>query len=148
MINPINHSNTKEKAEKYKVEPYVIAADVYGAGNLLGQGGWTWYTGSSSWYYKAGIEYILGLKIKNGELSINPCIPKEWNTYSIKYKYKTSTYNINVLNLSKNETSEITSFKQDTSQIKSFKLDGEEIPDKKIKLQDTGQTHEIEIAIQ
>ncbi|MDE5830487.1 MAG: hypothetical protein K2H53_02115 [Clostridia bacterium] len=64
MINPIEHSNSKEKAEIYKVEPYVIVADVYGASNLLGQGGWTWYTGSSSWFYKAGIEYILGLKIR------------------------------------------------------------------------------------
>lgn len=64
MINPIEHSNSKEKALLYKVEPYVIAADVYGASNLIGRGGWTWYTGSSSWFYKAGIEYILGLKIK------------------------------------------------------------------------------------
>ena len=64
MINPIEHSRTKETAKKYKVEPYVIAADIYGAGNLAGRGGWTWYTGSSSWMYKAGIEYILGMKIK------------------------------------------------------------------------------------
>ncbi len=63
MINPIEHSNSKEKAEIYKVEPYVIVADVYGASNLIGQGGWTWYTGSASWFYKAGIENILGLKI-------------------------------------------------------------------------------------
>lgn len=64
MINPIEHSNSEDKAEKYKVEPYVIAADVYGASNLLGRGGWTWYTGSSGWFYKAGIEYILGLKVE------------------------------------------------------------------------------------
>lgn len=63
MINPIEHSNSKEKAEIYKVEPYVIVADVYGASNLIGQGGWTWYTGSASWFYKAGLENILGLKI-------------------------------------------------------------------------------------
>ena len=61
MINPIEHSNTKEKADKYKIEPYVIPADIYGSQNLLGRGGWSWYTGSSSWYYIAGIEYILGL---------------------------------------------------------------------------------------
>ena len=64
MINPISHSDSNEKALIYRVEPYVIAADVYGASNLLGRGGWTWYTGSSSWFYKAGIEYILGLKIR------------------------------------------------------------------------------------
>ncbi len=98
MINPIEHSRTKETAKKYKVEPYVIPADIYGANNLAGRGGWTWYTGSSSWYYKAGIEYILGLKIENEILSINPCIPKEWRTYSIRYKWKNTLYNIIVEN--------------------------------------------------
>ena len=63
MINPIEHSRTREAANKYKVEPYVIPADIYGASNLAGRGGWTWYTGSSSWFYMAGIEYILGIKI-------------------------------------------------------------------------------------
>ena len=71
MINPIEHSRTKETAKKYKVEPYVIAADIYGAGNLAGRGGWTWYTGSSSWMYKAGIEYILGMKIKGNKQKAN-----------------------------------------------------------------------------
>ena len=98
MINPIEHSRTKETAQKYKVEPYVIAADIYGANNLAGRGGWTWYTGSSSWYYKTGIEYILGLHIKNRTLYINPCIPKEWKNYNIKYKYKNTLYNINIKN--------------------------------------------------
>ena len=68
MINPIEHARTKEMANKYKVEPYVVAADVYGQENLAGRGGWTWYTGSSSWMYEAGLKYILGLKIENGEL--------------------------------------------------------------------------------
>ena len=84
--------------KKYKVEPYVIAADVYGASNLAGSGGWTWYTGSSSWYYKAGIEYILGLKIQEGYLKIEPCIPKEWKEYQIQYKWQESIYNIKVQN--------------------------------------------------
>ncbi len=98
MINPIEHSRTKESATKYKVEPYVIPADIYGAGNLVGRGGWTWYTGSSSWYYKTGIEYILGLKIEKGYLKIEPCIPKDWKEYSIHYKWKESMYNIKVKN--------------------------------------------------
>ena len=98
MINPIEHSRTKEAANKYKVEPYVIAADIYGAGNLAGRGGWTWYTGSSSWYYKAGIEYILGLKIEKGYMKIEPCILREWKEYSIRYKWKKSIYNIKVKN--------------------------------------------------
>lgn len=98
MINPIEHTRTKEASNKYKVEPYVIAADIYGAGNLVGRGGWTWYTGSSSWYYKAGIEYLLGLKVEEGYLKIAPCIPKDWNEYQIQYKYKESIYNIKILN--------------------------------------------------
>ena len=104
MINPIEHSQTEETSNKYKVEPYVIAADIYGAGNLAGRGGWTWYTGSSSWYYIAGIEYILGLKIDEGYLKIEPCIPKEWNEYLMRYKWKESIYNIKVINKNKRNT--------------------------------------------
>jgi cellobiose phosphorylase len=98
MINPIEHTRTKESSNKYKVEPYVIAADIYGKGNLAGRGGWTWYTGSSSWYYLAGVEYILGLKIEKNFLSFSPCIPKDWKEYSIRYKFGNSLYNIKVLN--------------------------------------------------
>ena len=98
MINPIEHARTKEAANKYKVEPYIIAADIYGQGNLAGRGGWTWYTGSSSWMYTAGIKYILGLNVENGYLSISPSIPNEWKEYSIRYKFKNSIYNIKVSN--------------------------------------------------
>ncbi|MBQ3145092.1 MAG: hypothetical protein IJB90_00640 [Clostridia bacterium] len=98
MVNPIEHSRTKEAARKYKVEPYVIAADVYGAKNLQGRGGWTWYTGSSSWFLKAGLEDILGLKVEKGILKFDPCISSKWEEYSIRYRYKTSIYNIQVKN--------------------------------------------------
>ena len=98
MINPIEHSRTKESAQKYKVEPYSIPADVYGSGNLAGRGGWTWYTGSSSWYYIAGIEYILGMKIRNKTLYLKPCVPADWKEFGIKYKYENSVYNISFLN--------------------------------------------------
>lgn len=98
MINPIEHARTKESSKKYKVEPYVIPADIYGISNLAGRGGWTWYTGSASWYYKAGIENILGLKIENGIAKIEPCIPTSWKEYSIKYKWKNAFYNIVVKN--------------------------------------------------
>ena len=97
MINPIEHSRTKDEAKKYKVEPYVIAADIYG-GSLAGRGGWTWYTGSSSWMYEAGIRYILGIKIEKNILSIEPNIPADWNEYTVRYKYGNSVYNIKVIN--------------------------------------------------
>ena len=134
MINPIEHARTKEEARKYKVEPYVIAGDVYGADNLAGRGGWTWYTGSSSWFYKAGIEYILGLKIEKGYLKIEPCIPQEWKEYSIKYRYKTSIYNVRVKNPNSKQ-----------SGVEKFILNGNEILDKQVKLINDGGIYEIEI---
>ncbi len=134
IINPIEHSRTKEATNRYKVEPYVIAADVYGVGNLIGRGGWTWYTGSSSWMYKAGIEYILGLKIENETLSLIPAIPSQWKEYSIRYEYKTSVYNIKVKNPNNKNTG-----------VEKFIVNGEEIEEKKVKLIDNGKINEIEV---
>ena len=133
MINPIEHSRTKKEANRYKVEPYVMPADIYGNQNLLGQGGWTWYTGSSGWYYTAGIEYILGLKIYHNVLSINPCIQKEWDGYSIQFKYKESIYNINVKNISKVCTG-----------VKMVELNGIEI-ENKILLDGSGKIFNVEV---
>ena len=135
MINRIEHSRTKEAANKYKVEPYVISADVYGEENLIGRGGWTWYTGSSSWYYKAGIEYILGLKIQKGYLTINPVIPKDWKEYSINYKWGESIYNIKVLNPNGKNTG-----------VEKVLLNGNEV-ENKIKLDGTRNVYNIEIII-
>lgn len=98
LINPIEHTKTKQSTNKYKVEPYVVAADVYSSRNLAGRGGWTWYTGSSGWLYTAGIEYILGLKICNEYLKIEPCISKDWKEYKINFKYKSTIYHIIVRN--------------------------------------------------
>ena len=134
MINPIEHSRTKDSANKYKVEPYVMAADIYGQGSLAGRGGWTWYTGSSSWMYEAGIKYILGLNIVRDFLRIKPCIPKEWKEYSIKYRYGSSIYNITV----KNENGKNTG-------VEKFILNGEEIPDKQVKLNKMGGIYHIDI---
>ena len=135
MINPINHSNSKEKADRYKIEPYVIPADVYGNQNLLGRGGWTWYTGSSSWYYIAGIEYILGLKIQNNKITLNPCVPKEWQEYFIHYKYGESIYNIKVRNTQKTNT------------VQQVVLNGQKVEEKEVKLINNGRINEIEILL-
>ncbi len=132
MINPIEHSRTKETAIKYKVEPYSIAADIYGAEGLAGRGGWTWYTGSSSWFYKAGIENILGLSIKRGVLKIQPCIPKDWKEYSIRYRYNASIYNIKV----KNENSKNTG-------VSKFYLNGKEVEEKQVILNPEGGIYDI-----
>lgn len=132
MINPIEHSRTKEASKKYKVEPYVIAADIYGIGNLAGKGGWTWYTGSSSWYYKAGIEYILGLKIEKGYLRIEPCIPNNWKEYQIQYKWKESIYNIIIKNPNGKNTG-----------VSKIILDGKET-ENNIKLDGSRRIYKIE----
>ena len=124
MINPIEHSRTREAAQKYKVEPYVVPADVYGASNLAGRGGWTWYTGSSSWFYTAGIEYILGIKVKDNVLSFEPCIPKDWKEYTIRYKFGKSLYNIKVLNQN-GKNSGISKILLNGSEVEnSIRLDG------------------------
>ena len=133
MITPIEHARTKEASNKYKVEPYVIAADVYGAQNLAGCGGWTWYTGSSSWYYLAGIEYILGLKIYQNTLSIEPCIPKDWKEYSIRFKFGESIYNIKVNNPNRKNTG-----------VEKVLINGNE-SENKIKLDGSGKIFNIEI---
>ena len=98
MINPISHSATRILANKYKVEPYVICADVYNNDQHEGRGGWSWYTGASGWFYKVGIENILGYKKINGEgFSIKPCIPSSWDEYYIKVNEKSCIYNIHVV---------------------------------------------------
>ena len=134
MINPIEHSKTKEEVRKYKVEPYVVAADVYEQKNLAGRGGWTWYTGSSSWMYEAGLHYILGLTIKDGYLSINPCIPKDWKEYKIRYIYKNTTYNIYVRNPNFKNTG-----------VEKMIVNNKLVEDKKIKLLEQNGINNIEI---
>lgn len=136
MINPIEHSKTKDSVLKYKVEPYVIPADVYGQGNLAGRGGWTWYTGSSSWMYIAGIKYILGLRIENGYISFKPAITSEWKEYSIRLKFNNVIYNINVKN---NDNT--------NNEVKKVIVDGSEIIDKKVLINKNAGIHEVIIEI-
>lgn len=131
MINPITHSDNEQIIERYKVEPYVVAADVYTADGQLGRGGWTWYTGSASWMYRVGIEAILGLT-KHGEtLTLNPCIPKDWDSFSIEYAYCRSRYSITVRNHAQVE-----------SGVSLVEMDGV-VTDGTIRLRDDGATHSV-----
>jgi cyclic beta-1,2-glucan synthetase len=98
MLNPINHALTPAEAERYKVEPYVVAADVYSTPPHTGRGGWTWYTGSAGWMYRAGIEGIVGLT-RNGEsLCLNPCLPKSWPELTVKIALGAARYVVNIRN--------------------------------------------------
>ena len=135
MINPIEHAKTKEESKKYKVEPYVIAADVYG-GELAGRGGWTWYTGSSSWLYEAGLKYILGFNLEKNILRIDPHIPESWKEYSIKYKYGESIYNIRVINTNDRQYEKI-----------NVKVNDKLIDNNEIILENDGKIYNVEVKI-
>jgi cyclic beta-1,2-glucan synthetase len=98
MINPVTHALTPEAVSKYKVEPYVVAADVYTAEGHLGRGGWTWYTGSASWLYRVGLEAILGFTKRGETLEMDPCVPSSWKEFSVEYRHGGSKYSILVKN--------------------------------------------------
>jgi cyclic beta-1,2-glucan synthetase len=105
LINPINHAKNPEDVEVYKVEPYVMAADVYANESHKGRGGWTWYTGSSGWMYQFIIGNLLGMKLEKDELSFYPCFPLSWPSVNVKYRYGNSSYNITVYQLGQGKDS-------------------------------------------
>jgi cyclic beta-1,2-glucan synthetase len=131
MINPVTRAETPEAVQVYKVEPYVVAADIYSAEGHIGRGGWTWYTGSASWMYRVALEAILGFNKRGEALSINPCIPSSWKRFSIRYRYGSTSYAITVTNpegLQRGET--------------RLSLDGKAI-EGTLPLVDDGQSHQV-----
>lgn len=136
LLNPIYHSDTPEKAARYMVEPYVIAADVYSASPHVGRGGWTWYTGSSGWMYRAGLEAILGILRIGNVLQINPCIPKTWASYQVTYRTGATTFQISVENPSGVNRG-----------VKQIQLDGNVLNSREIPLPDDGGQHQINVVL-
>jgi cyclic beta-1,2-glucan synthetase len=98
LLNPINHASTRAGIHRYRVEPYVMCADVYSAESHVGRGGWTWYTGSAGWMYRTAVEGILGITIEGEVLSIKPCIARAWNGFEVTYRHRSATYHIVVDN--------------------------------------------------
>ena len=96
MLNPINHAKQPQQTERYKVEPYVMCADIYAAPPHTGRGGWTWYTGAAGWMYRLSVETLLGLQLEVDHLRITPCIPAKWEVYKIHYRYRETVYHITV----------------------------------------------------
>jgi cyclic beta-1,2-glucan synthetase len=129
MINPLTHTRTAEQVATYKVEPYVVAADVYTAKGQVGRGGWTWYTGSASWMYRVGLEGILGLKKRGDTLFIEPRAPASWAEYIIEYRHGKSVYAIAVRR----------------SGTPGVTVDGKLSPDGAIKLVDDSARHDVEV---
>ncbi len=106
MINPVNHANSPDDVAVYKVEPYVMAADVYAVEPHAGRGGWTWYTGSAGWMYRLYLESLLGLRLEVDRLYLAPCLPAHWESLTIRYRYRRTVYHIEVLQSDVSEDSE------------------------------------------
>jgi len=98
FLNPINRSSTRAGIQRYKVEPYAVAGDIYSVAPHTGRGGWTWYTGSAGWLYRTGVEAILGLRLHGSVLTIEPCIPKRWRGFEAVFRYRSARYEIAVEN--------------------------------------------------
>ena len=136
MLNPIHHSDDPARTTRYRVEPYVVAADVYGEPPHIGRGGWTWYTGSSAWLYRLGVEAILGIRKVNGALEITPCIPKEWAGFKAELKCGRTSYRITVENPARV-----------CRGVVEISLDGQEHVLGPIALVDDGETHEVVVRL-
>ena len=137
-MNPINHSNTRAGIHRYKVEPYVACADVYSMPPHSGRGGWTWYTGSAGWMYRAGLEWILGFRLRGEALLFEPCIPTSWRGYEITFSYRSARYEISVEN-PRNLGRGVT----------HLELDGKALPksSQQIPLANDGITHRVRIVL-
>jgi cyclic beta-1,2-glucan synthetase len=136
MLNPINHTRTPEDAERYKTEPFAVAADVYAHPMHVGRGGWTWYTGSSGWMYQAAIRALLGLRRHGDTASVDPCIPTVWPEYSIDWKLGATRYRFTVTNPD-----------HFSRGVASAELDGVDVDPRAIPLRDDGGEHEVTIVL-
>ena len=136
LINPIRHATTPAEVNLYKVEPYVVSGDVYGAPPHTGRGGWTWYTGSAAWMYRVALEAILGLRPAGDTLRVDPCIPAGWPGYEVTYRHRSATYRIRVEN-------PIGAGRG----VRSVTVDGQPVSDEVVPLRDDGQTHDVQVVL-
>ncbi len=132
MINPINHGSTADEITTYKIEPYVIAADVYSVTPHIGRGGWSWYTGSASWTYRLITESLLGLHLQNKQLHLSPSLPTDWEGFNIAYRYGETVYQITI---------------SKTPDKAAITLDGVVLDSNSIPMVDDGQPHRVEVTI-
>ena len=135
LINPVNHSSSARDISVYKVEPYVMAADVYSVAPHAGRGGWTWYTGSAGWMYRLIIEYLLGIRLEIDKLCFKPCLPEEWKEFMVHYRYRETVYHLKFEQTGPGQT------------IKMVELDGDEQPDKCAHLADDRREHDVRVEI-
>lgn len=138
LLNPIGHARTFAAAQRYKVEPYVMCADVYSIPPHVGRGGWTWYTGSAGWMYRAGVESILGFSVEGTSLHFDPCVPHAWKEFDIAYRYHSTRYEIHVDNSG-----------GVCRGIASLELDGQALSEGsvQISLVDDGAVHHVRVTL-
>ncbi len=136
LINPVNHARSAAEVAVYKVEPYVVAADVYAVTPHTGRGGWTWYTGSAAWMYRLIVESLLGLTLDVDKLRMTPCIPPDWEGFKLHYRYRETVYHIDVLQLSGDNG------------VMSVSVDGKVQQDHAIPLLDDHKEHRVEVRIE
>jgi cellobiose phosphorylase len=135
IINPVNHGKSREGIDTYKVEPYVIAADVYALHPHVGRGGWTWYTGSAGWMYRLITESLLGLRLEVDELTFEPCFPADWQFFKLHYRYRETLYHITV------------SQTHGAASAKCVTVDGLEQESAAIHLVDDGKEHTADVRV-
>jgi cyclic beta-1,2-glucan synthetase len=138
MLNPINRTSTRAGVHAYKVEPYVVAADIYSVPPHARRGGWTWYTGAAGWMYRAGIEWMLGIRKLGNTLSIDPCIPREWPGFQLRFRHGKTLYHIDVAN-PRNVARGVVQIELDGKQLEPA---GHTVP-----LANDGRTHEVHVVL-
>ncbi len=134
LLNPVHHGRTPEQIAVYKVEPYVVAADVYAVAPHIGRGGWTWYTGSAGWMYRLLVETLLGVNLEGDQVRLTPRLPETWPSCKIHYRYRQTIYHITLTRLA-----------ADATGANSLILDGHEIAGTTIPLRDDRQEHTVEM---
>src|SRR3546814_10270121 len=134
LLNPITRVTSPKALAHYRVEPYVLAGDVYGVAPHTGRGGWTWYSGAAGWLYRTGVEALLGLKRHGDELEVAPCLPRDWPGYSAQLRCGASRYAITVTN-----------HKTNGSAVVEIALDGCVLVGSRVPLIDDGQAHRIDV---
>jgi cyclic beta-1,2-glucan synthetase len=139
IINPVHHGRTPEEVAVYQVEPYVVAADVYSMPPHTGRGGWSWYTGSAGWMYRLVIESLLGLRLRIGDegatLTIAPCLPPHWKAFSVDYRFRESTYRIDI------------EVGVEPGAAQAIELDGRMLQGDALALVDDGRAHAVRVRL-
>jgi cyclic beta-1,2-glucan synthetase len=138
MINPVNHATTATDVAIYKVEPYVIAADVYGVAPHTGRGGWTWYTGSAGWMYRLILESLLGIQVEANKLRLAPCLNEGWSNFTVHYRYRETVYQIEV---------SVTKHPPGNRPEQRIIVDGLEQRDAVIIMRDDQQEHRVNVTV-